>query len=99
MAINWIETEVIEHKHWTDVLASIKFKGDVLPYKAGQFTKVGLHINGELISRPYSYVSAPSDDFLEIVYVKVPDGVLTPQLHDLKKGLLRERDWVFSYRF
>ena len=83
MAINWIETEVIEHKHWTDVLASIKFKGDVLPYKAGQFTKVGLHINGELISRPYSYVSAPSDDFLEIVYVKVPDGVLTPQLHDL----------------
>ena len=86
MAINWIETEVIEHKHWTDVLASIKFKGDVLPYKAGQFTKVGLHINGELISRPYSYVSAPSDDFLEIVYVKVPDGVLTPQLHDLKKG-------------
>ena len=86
MAINWIETEVIEHKHWTDVLASIKFKGSVLPYKAGQFTKVGLHINGELISRPYSYVSAPSDDFLEIVYVKVPDGVLTPQLHDLKKG-------------
>ena len=86
MAINWIETEVIEHKHWTDVLASIKFKGNVLPYKAGQFTKVGLHINGELISRPYSYVSAPSDDFLEIVYVKVPDGVLTPQLHDLKKG-------------
>ena len=86
MAINWIETEVIEHKHWTDVLASIKFKGNVLPYKAGQFTKVGLHINGELISRPYSYVSAPIDDFLEIVYVKVPDGVLTPQLHDLKKG-------------
>ena len=86
MAINWIETEVIEHKHWTDVLASIKFKGNVLPYKAGQFTKVGLHINGELISRPYSYVSAQSDDFLEIVYVKVPDGVLTPQLHDLKKG-------------
>ena len=86
MAINWIETEVIEHKHWTDVLASIKFKGNVLPYKAGQFTKVGLHIDGELISRPYSYVSAPSDDFLEIIYVKVPDGVLTPQLHDLKKG-------------
>ena len=86
MAINWIEAEVIEQKHWTDVLASIKFKGNVLPYKAGQFTKVGLHINGELISRPYSYVSAPSDDFLEIVYVKVPDGVLTPQLHDLKEG-------------
>ena len=86
MAINWKETEVIEHKYWTNVLASIKFKGKVLPYKAGQFTKVGLKIDGELISRPYSYVSAPDDDFLEIIYVKVPDGVLTPQLHSLKKG-------------
>ena len=64
MAINWIETEVIEHKHWTDVLASIKFKGNVLPYKAGQFTKVGLHINGELISRPYS----------ELTFNAVPSG-------------------------
>ena len=86
MAINWIETEVIEHKYWTNVLASIKFKGKVLPYKAGQFTKIGLKIDGEMVSRPYSYVSAPDDDFLEIIYVKVPDGVLTPQLHSLKKG-------------
>ena len=46
MAINWIETEIIEHKRWTDVLASLKFKGNVLPYTAGQFTKVGLEIDG-----------------------------------------------------
>ena len=86
MAINWIETEVIEHIKWTDSLASLKFKGNVLPYTSGQFTKVGLKINDELISRPYSYVSSPSDDFLEIVYVNVPDGVLTPRLHELKVG-------------
>jgi len=86
MAINWIETEIIEHKRWTDVLASLKFKGEVMPYTAGQFTKVGLEIDGEVISRPYSYVSSPNDDFLEIVYVKVPDGKLTPALSDLNVG-------------
>ena len=86
MAINWIESEITEHTRWTDVLASLKFKGDVLPYTAGQFTKVGLKIDGELISRPYSYVSSPNEDFLEIIYVNVPDGVLTPKLHDLKVG-------------
>ena len=86
MAINWIETEIIEHIKWTDTLASLKFKGTVLPYTAGQFTKVGLKVDGELISRPYSYVSAPTDDYLEIVYVNVPDGSLTPRLHGLKAG-------------
>ena len=64
----------------------MKFKGAVLPYTSGQFTKVGLEIDGELVSRPYSYVSSPNDDFLEIVYVNVPDGVLTPKLHNLKVG-------------
>ena len=39
MAINWIETEIIEHIRWTDSLASLKFKGNVKPYIAGQFTK------------------------------------------------------------
>ena len=86
MAINWIESEIIEHIRWTDVLASLKFKGNVLPYTAGQFTKVGLKIDGDLISRPYSYVSSPNDDFLEIIYVNVPDGILTPKLHNLKIG-------------
>ena len=86
MAINWIETEIIEHIKWTDTLASLKFKGNVPTYTAGQYTKVGLHIDGELVSRPYSYVSSPNDDFLEIIYVNVPDGVLTPKLHELKVG-------------
>ena len=86
MAINWVETEITEHIRWTDSLASLKFKGNVLPYSAGQFTKIGLKINGELVSRPYSYVSSPEEDYLEIIYVNVPDGVLTPELHKLEAG-------------
>jgi ferredoxin--NADP+ reductase len=86
MAINWIESEVIEHIRWTGSLSSIKFKGNVLPYTAGQFTKLGLKINGEFVSRPYSYVSSPDDNYLEIIYVTVPNGELTPALHNLKVG-------------
>ena len=86
MAINWIESEIIKHIHWTDSLSSLRFRGDILPYTAGQFTKVGLKIDDEVISRPYSYVSAPHEDFLEIVYVTVPGGILTPELQKLDIG-------------
>ena len=86
MAVNWIESEIIEHTHWTDTLSSLRFKGKVLPYTAGQFIKVGLKINGEVVSRSYSYVSSPQDDYLEIVYVSVPEGILTPHLQKLKAG-------------
>ena len=83
---NWIEGTILEQKNWTDSLASIKINAKVNPYISGQFTRIALEINNEIISRPYSYVSAPSDNFLEIVYVKIPNGILTPELSKLKSG-------------
>ena len=85
MAINWIESKVIDQIKWTDDLVSIKFENKIPPYVAGQFTKIGLKIDGEIVSRPYSLVSSPNEDFLEVIYVNVPDGKLTPKLHALKK--------------
>ena len=85
MAINWIESKVIDRIKWTNDLVSLRFENNVPPYTAGQFTKIGIKIDGEIISRPYSLVSAPHEDFLEVIYVNVPDGKLTPKLHDLKK--------------
>ena len=85
MAINWIESKVIDQIKWTNDLVSIKFENKIPPYTAGQFTKIGLKIDGELVSRPYSLVSSPKEDFLEVIYVNVPDGKLTPKLHALKK--------------
>ena len=85
MAINWIESKVIDQIKWTKDLVSIKFENKIPPYTAGQFTKIGLKIDGELVSRPYSLVSSPSEDFLEVIYVNVPDGKLTPKLHALEK--------------
>ncbi len=86
MAIKWLECEITERTTWTKNLSSIKFRGNVPAYTAGQFTKVGLEIAGDIVSRPYSYVSVPTDDFLEIVYVTVPGGYLTPELDKLKTG-------------
>ena len=85
MAINWIESKVIDQIKWTDDLVSIRFENNVPAYTAGKFTKIGLKIDGEIVSRPYSLVSAPHEDFLEVIYVNVPDGKLTPKLHSLKK--------------
>ena len=42
MAINWIESKVIEQTRWTDELVSIKFENKIPAYTAGQFTKIGL---------------------------------------------------------
>ena len=56
---NWIDGKVIENIHWTDALYSLRVEGDVQPDKAGQFGRVGLEIDDEIIGRPYSFVSAP----------------------------------------
>ena len=61
---NWIEGKVLEHINWTETLASIKIDAKVKPYVSGQFTRIALEINNEIISRPYSYVSSPLDNFL-----------------------------------
>ena len=83
MAINWIESKVIDQTRWTNDLVSIRFENNIPPYIAGQFTKIGLKLDGDLVSRPYSLVSAPHEDFLEVIYVNVPNGKLTPHLHKL----------------
>ena len=45
---NWVEGEVLEHKNWTDSLASIKINAKVNSYISGQFTRIGLKINNEI---------------------------------------------------
>jgi ferredoxin--NADP+ reductase len=42
-------------------LHSLRIEAAIEPFKAGQFTKLGLHIGDEIVGRPYSIVSAPGD--------------------------------------
>jgi len=82
----WQEGEVVENIKWTKNLASLKIKAKINLHQAGQFTRIGLNIDDELVTRSYSYASAPQEDLLEIIYVNVPNGTLSPKLHELKIG-------------
>ncbi len=82
----WCQGQVRELHAWTDKLFSVRVDAAVQPFKAGQFTKIGLFIDGQLVSRPYSYVNAPTQTPLEFYFVTVPDGPLTSRLVRLVPG-------------
>lgn len=82
----WVTGTITQVQHWTDNLFSIQVQAPVNAFKAGQFAKLGLDIDGERVQRAYSYVNAPSDNNLEFYLVTVPDGKLSPRLHSLRAG-------------
>jgi ferredoxin--NADP+ reductase len=59
---------------------------EVTPFKAGQFGKFALDINGEVVGRPYSFVNAPGEMPLEFYFIEVPGGLLTQRMAMLKVG-------------
>jgi ferredoxin--NADP+ reductase len=78
--------KVTKVEYWTDALFSLYVRAPVHPFTAGQFTKLGLEIDGERVQRAYSYVNAPGNPDLEFYLVTVPDGKLSPRLAALKPG-------------
>lgn len=60
--------------------------GAPFDFTPGQFATLGLEINGKRIERPYSMVSAPSEDGVEFFLELVPQGMLTPRLYKLQPG-------------
>ncbi len=79
----WSEGKVTALRQWTEALYSVQVQADVEPFQAGQFTKLGMVIDGEFIERPYSYVNPPGARTLEFYFVTVPDGPLTQKLTGL----------------
>lgn len=82
----WIDGTVVENVKWTDALYSVRVRADVATFKAGQFGRLGLEIDGKPVGRPYSFVNAPDDDICEFYSIIVPDGPLSPRLHALQEG-------------
>lgn len=83
---NWIKGTLIENKHWTDLLYSLKIKADIDPFIAGQYGRLGLDIDDQIVGRPYSFVNAPHEDLYEFYSITVSEGPLSPKLAELKKG-------------
>lgn len=83
MAI-WNTGKVVEHKHWSETLHTLYIDADIEPFEAGQFVKIGLEINGEVIAHPYSLVNPPNQTPHAFYYINILNGQLTSRLSELK---------------
>jgi ferredoxin--NADP+ reductase len=82
----WNRGVVVGHRHRDEKLHSLYIDSEIEPFVAGQFVKVGLEIGGKVVGRPYSLCNAPQARPLEIYYIEVPGGELTPALARLAPG-------------
>ena len=74
-------------RHWTDTLFSFPTTRDpAFRCLSGQFTMIGLEVDGKPLLRAYSMASAHYDEQLEFFSIKVPDGPLTSRLQHLQPG-------------
>ncbi|HSU62687.1 MAG TPA: ferredoxin--NADP reductase [Burkholderiales bacterium] len=86
MSTQWLETKVLDNRHWTDTLFSLRVAGPALAFEAGQFVRLALDIGGERIARPFSFVNPPADPVHEFYGIVVPEGPLSPRLARLQPG-------------
>jgi ferredoxin--NADP+ reductase len=68
---------VLSVHHWTDTLFSFTCTRDPsFRFENGQFTMVGLEVEGKPLIRAYSLASANYEEHLEFLSIKVQDGPL-----------------------
>lgn len=79
--------QVISVRHWTDTLFSFTTTRDPgFRFLNGQFTMMGLEVEGRPLLRAYSMASANYEENLEFFSIKVADGPLTSRLQKIKEG-------------
>lgn len=84
---NLMEERVLSVHHWTDRLFSFTTTRDTgFRFRNGEFTMIGIKVDGKPLLRAYSVVSPNYEESLEFFSIKVPDGPLTSRLQHLKVG-------------
>jgi ferredoxin/flavodoxin---NADP+ reductase len=84
---NFTEETVLTVHHWTDGLFSFTAtRSPSFRFENGQFTMIGLEVEGKPLMRAYSMVSPNYDEKLEFFSIKVPDGPLTSRLQHVREG-------------
>ncbi|NKB62354.1 MAG: ferredoxin--NADP reductase [Gammaproteobacteria bacterium] len=77
--------KVIDVHHWSNTLFTIKTTRDPnLRFRNGEFTMVGMEVDGKPLLRAYSIASSNYEDHLEFYSIKVQDGPLTSKLQHIK---------------
>lgn len=82
----WIEGVVVANKHRTQNLFSLKIEADLAPFEAGQYTSIGVDVDGERVAQPYSILSAPLERPIEFFFYTQLDGQLSARLARLQVG-------------
>jgi len=82
----WVAGKVVRLHQWTNELYSVRVEADIAPFTAGQFNRLALEIDGEMVARPYSFVNGPENPVHEFYFITVQDGPLTKELIKLKTG-------------
>jgi ferredoxin/flavodoxin---NADP+ reductase len=84
---NVFNERVLTVNHWTDTLFSFTTTRDPsFRFLNGQFTMIGIQVEGKPLMRAYSMVSANYDETLEYLSIKVPNGPLTSRLMHIQPG-------------
>ncbi len=84
---NFFEEQVLSVHHWTDRLFSFTTTRDPgFRFRTGEFTMIGLKVDGRPLLRAYSVVSPAWAETLEFFSIKVPNGPLTSRLQHIKVG-------------
>jgi ferredoxin/flavodoxin---NADP+ reductase len=79
--------QVLDVRHWTDSLFSFTTTRDPgFRFVSGQFTMMGLEVDGRPLLRAYSMASANHEETLEFFSIKVQNGPLTSKLQNIRKG-------------
>ncbi|MGA9774538.1 MAG: FAD-binding oxidoreductase [Candidatus Dormiibacterota bacterium] len=86
---------IVARTDFTPELWSIRVgTAEPFEFRPGQYATLGIELEGRVLERPYSIVSAPEEPELEFFIEMIPGGALTPHLHRLSEGqeiLLRRR--------
>ena len=83
---NWLEGKVVENRRLNEYLSALIIDAPFSPFEAGQFVRVGLEVDGEVLARPYSLVNTPEEPYLEVYFNIVEEGPLSPRLFALEAG-------------
>ncbi len=87
--------EIVERRDFADDLWAIRLRPPApFSFRPGQYATLGIELDGRVLERPYSIVSAPEEPLLEFFIERIPGGALTPHLFALGEGspvLMRKR--------
>lgn len=84
----WTVETVSALHHWSSTMLSFRSsRSAAFRFKPGHYARLGLpDMQGQLVWRPYSLVSASHDDYLEFLAIRIPGGAFSNALAHLLPG-------------